>query len=389
MSAKRIAIAGSTGSIGVSALSVVDEHRDRLVVVGLAAGGNVELLAEQVRAHRPLLVSVRTDEARAALRERLGPDCPEVMVGMEGAEAVASLPESDLFLSAVVGAAGIRPAFRAVASGKQLALANKESLVAAGEAITRQAAERDVSILPVDSEHSALHQCLRGSRPGEVRRVILTASGGPFRKTLAKDMAAVTPEEALRHPTWEMGPKITIDSATLMNKGLEVIEARWLFGLQPERIDVLVHPQSTIHSIVEFTDGSMLAQLGETDMRHPIRYALSYPERWGASGPGLDLTRVGKLEFEAVDRGRFPCLGLAYQALRAGGTAPAVMNAANEVAVGAFLDRRIGFAQIPEIIARTLERCRSGSAETIERVLEADSDARSVAAGFLRSEVAG
>ena len=219
--------------------------------------------------------------------------------------------------------------------------------------------------------------------------MILTASGGPFRKTPAKDMAAVTPEEALRHPTWEMGRKITIDSATLMNKGLEVIEARWLFGLQPERIDVLVHPQSTIHSIVEFTDGSMLAQLGETDMRHPIRYALSYPERWDAAGPGLDLTRVGKLEFEAVDRGRFPCLGLAYQALRAGGTAPAIMNAANEVAVGAFLDGRIGFAQIPEIIARTLERCRPGSAETIEEVLEADSGARSIAAGFLRSEVAG
>src|SRR5437867_2517296 len=381
---RRIAIGGSTGSVGVNALDVIGAHPDRLSVVALAAGNNVELLAQQVRAFRPRLVSVRAEPARRSLRERLGADCPEVMVGIEGAEAVASFPEADVYFSAIVGAAGVRPTYKAVAAGKQVALANKESLVAAGAAIVAEAEARGVEILPVDSEHSAVHQCLRAACRSELRRLILTASGGPFRRTPAAELPSVTPAQALRHPTWEMGRKITIDSATLMNKGLEVIEARWLFGLGPDHIEVLIHPQSAVHSLVEFTDGSMLAQLGEADMRHPIRYALSYPDRWESSHPGLDLARVGKLEFEAVDRERFPCLGLAYRALERGGAAPAVLNAANEVAVAAFLEGKLRFTSIALLIEKTLDRCPDGPARSLEDFMEADAQARRIAEELLQ-----
>jgi 1-deoxy-D-xylulose-5-phosphate reductoisomerase len=380
---KRVALGGSTGSVGVAALDVVASHPDRLTVVALAAGGNVALLAEQVRAFRPSLVSVRDDRVRRLLMHDLGADCPEVMTGTEGVEAVASHPDSDIFLSAIVGAAGVRPTWRAVASGKTLALANKESLVTAGPAIMTEAASRGVAILPVDSEHSGVHQCLRAGHASELRRLILTASGGPFRKTPAEELSKVTPEQALRHPTWNMGRKISIDSATLMNKGLEVIEARWLFGLTAERIDVVVHPQSTVHSLVEFADGSVIAQLGVTDMRHPIRYALSWPDRWDAPGERLDLVRIGRLDFEEPDRGRFPCLDLAYAALREGGMAPAVLNAANEIAVAAFLDRRIGFLAIPDVIERTLGQCARPAGRSVEDFLSADADARRVAMGFV------
>ena len=365
--------------MGVAALDVIAAHPDRLSVVALAAGSNAERLAAQVRVFRPGLVSVRDERTRGRLREELGPGAPEILVGAEGVEAVASHPEADIFLSAIVGAAGVRPTWRAVASGKTLALANKESLVTAGEAIMAEAHARKVAVLPVDSEHSGVHQCLRAGRATELRRLILTASGGPFRTAPAESLKTVTPEQALKHPTWDMGKKISIDSATLMNKGLEVIEARWLFGLREEQIDVVVHPQSTVHSLVEFADGSVIAQLGVTDMRHPIRYALSWPDRWEAPGERLDLARMGRLDFEAPDHGRFPCLGLAYAALRAGGTAPAALNAANEVAVDAFLNARIGFTGIPVLIEKTMARCRPGAGRSLEDFLAADAEARRLA----------
>jgi 1-deoxy-D-xylulose-5-phosphate reductoisomerase len=376
---KKVAIAGSTGSIGVSALEVIASHPERLSPVALAAGRNMRLLAEQVRRFRPRLVSVGGEKARQELRELLGGEGPDVMTGVEGAEAVATYPDAEIFLSAIVGAAGVRPTYSAVAAGKQVALANKESLVVAGEPIMAEAARCQVEILPVDSEHNALHQCLRGGKRSEVRRLILTASGGPFRETPAEEMTRLTPEQALKHPTWEMGRKITIDSATLMNKGLEVIEARWLFGLAGDRISVVIHPQSTVHSLVEFTDGSVLAQLGVTDMRLPIRYALSYPERWEGPEPALDLARAGRLDFEEVDRNRFPCLDLGYRALREGGTAPAVLNAANEVAVESFLEGKIRFTSVPELIERTLDRSDSSPGGSLEEFLEADRWARSAA----------
>ena len=353
---KRIAILGSTGSIGRSALAVVAAHPERLEVVGLAAGRNVERFAEQVAGVRPAVVALADKESLDRLRGAGAlPAGAATGWGEDGLVAVATHPRVDLVLCASAGTAALGATLAAIEAGKTVALANKEVLVMAGRLMVGAARRRGVNILPVDSEHNAIHQCVDGRAPDDVLRYILTASGGPFRDRPAADLAAVTPEDALRHPTWSMGPKITIDSATLMNKGLEVIEARWLFDAPPDRIDVVVHPQSVVHSLVELRDGSVIAQLGVTDMRLPIQYAFSYPERWPAPLPALDLAACGPLDFEAPDTGRFPCLGLAYQALRAGAAFPAVLNAANEVAVAAFLERRLPFTGIPRVIAATLD----------------------------------
>src|SRR3954454_10514791 len=330
---KRIAILGSTGSIGQSALAVVDAHRDRLRVVGLAAGENADLLAEQIARYQPAIAAMATGEAIDRL---IGSGAGGVTIGgtgRDGLVAVASHPDADVVLCASSGTEALEAVLAAIELGKTIALANKEVLVMAGGIVTDAAARRGVAILPVDSEHNAIHQCLDGRPAGDVRRLILTASGGPFRGRSAGELEAVSAEAALKHPTWRMGRKITIDSATLMNKGLEVIEAYWLFGVGAGQIDVVIHPQSVVHSMVEFTDGSILAQLGVTDMRLPIQYACSYPDRWEAALPSLDLARLGRLEFHVPDTGRFPCLTLAYRALREGGTLPVVLNAANEVAV--------------------------------------------------------
>ena len=353
---KRIAVLGSTGSIGRSALAVAAAHPERLEVVGLAAGRNVGRFAGQVAAAKPAAVAL----ADAAALDRLrGTGALSASAaagwGEEGLVAVATHPRVDLVLCASAGTAALGATLAAVEAGKTVALANKEVLVTAGRLMIAAARRRGVAILPVDSEHNAIHQCVDGRAPDDVLRYVLTASGGPFRDRPAADLETVTPEDALRHPTWSMGPKITIDSATLMNKGLEVIEARWLFDAPPERIDVLVHPQSVVHSLVELRDGSVIAQLGVTDMRLPIQYAFSYPERWPAPLPALDLAACGPLDFQAPDAGRFPCLGLAYHALRAGAGFPAVLNAANEVAVAAFLARRLPFTAIPRVIEATLD----------------------------------
>ena len=374
---KKLAILGSTGSVGRSALDIIGRHPDRFRVVGLGGG-------EKIERFRPELVSSTSAGAPRFLSDRFGAACPEVMIGTEGAVAVATHPDVDILLSAIVGAAGILPTYRAVEAGRTIALANKESLVACGELIMARARETGAVILPVDSEHNALHQCLRGSDEGDIRRLILTASGGPFRGRTRSELEGITPEQALRHPTWDMGPKITIDSATLMNKGLEVIEAHWLFAVPGERIEVLVHPQSTVHSIVEFRDGSMIAQLGVTDMRHPIQYALTWPERWDSPLDPLDLAAIGRLEFSRPDHATFPCLGLAYRALKAGGSAPAVLNAANEVAVACFLERKIPFTAIPEVIRDTLDREPRRTPGSIEDLLAIDGDARRTAGEIAR-----
>jgi len=365
----RIAILGSTGSIGESALSVVDAHADRVTVVALAAGLNTRRLAEQARKYRPALVSVATDAGRVQLLDELpsGDRPASVESGAQGLVAAATHPDVDLVLCASSGAAGLEAAFAAIEHGKTVALANKEVLVMAGELMVAAARQHGVSLLPVDSEHNAIHQCLHGRAPEEVRRLILTASGGPFRDWTPEALARVTPADALRHPTWQMGRKITIDSSTLMNKGLEVIEARLLFDVPPARIDVDVHPQSVVHSLVELRDGSVLAQLGVTDMRLPIQYAFSYPDRWDAPVPSLDVTRMGRLDFVPPNLEAFRCLRLAYDALEHGGAWPVVLNAANEVAVNAFLEGQLQFLQIPVVIERALEA--SGRETSVPRSL--------------------
>ena len=379
---KRIAILGSTGSIGRSALSVIEAQAGRLEVVGLAAGRNADLLAEQAGRHRPRVVAASTpaalDQAQAALR-RAGVDVEQACAGQDGLRAVATHPDADVVLCATAGTAGLDATLAAIDAGKTIALANKEVLVMAGGLMMRAARRRGVAILPVDSEHNAIHQCVHGRHPDEVRRLILTASGGPFRDRPAAELEAVTPREALDHPTWRMGRKITVDSATLMNKGLEVIEARWLFEAPPDRIDVVVHPQSIVHSLVELRDGSVIAQLGVTDMRLPIQYALSYPERWDAPLPALDLAGCGRLDFDRPDLQRFPCLALAYRALRGPTALPVILNAANERAVEAFLDQRLGFTAIPAAIERALdagERRQAGDVRTLAAVREVDAWAR-------------
>jgi 1-deoxy-D-xylulose-5-phosphate reductoisomerase len=361
---------------------VVASRPDRFRVAALAAGNNLDLLTEQVRRFRPDLVAVRDARAAEDLRRHL-PAGTRVVHGEEGRREAAVRSDVDVVVCALVGSIGLRSAFAAVDAGKTLALANKEALVVGGAPLTRRAAETGAAILPVDSEHNAVHQCLRGESPSEIRRLWLTASGGPFRAWPRERLAAATPEQALQHPTWRMGRKVTIDSATLMNKGLEVIEAHWLFGLAGDRIRVLVHPGSVVHSMVEFVDGSFKAQLGVTDMRAPIQYALTWPERCPTELPPFDPVAAGPLVFEEPDPGRFPCLSLAYAALSAGGAAPAVLNAANEVAVAAFLEGRAGFLDIPAVVEAALARHAGHPAGSLDELLEADRLARDAAAAAL------
>src|SRR6266498_1422345 len=377
---KGIAILGSTGSIGCNTLRVVESFgTERFRVVALGAGHNVHTLADQIAKHLPEVVSVETEETAHTLRAKLFEkdiDLPRIIVGEPGLIEIATHPQADCVVSATVGAVGFVPTLRALEAGKRVALANKETLVMAGELMTQAARASGAELLPVDSEHNALHQCLRGEKPSEVRRIILTASGGPFRTKTKSQMQQSTVSEALRHPTWNMGAKVTIDSATLMNKGLEVIEAHWLFGFGPDQIDILVHPESVVHSMVELIDGSVMAQLGVTDMRHAIQYALTFPERHTCDLPSLDLTSLYALHFEAPDYERFPCIALAYRALRAGGTLPAAMNAANEEAVRAFIEMQIYLTDIPQVIEAVMDEHPVRPLKNIETVLEADREAR-------------
>lgn len=380
---RKISILGSTGSIGRQTLAVVEAMPERFGVVALAAGGNLDELMKQIAKHRPQLVSV-ADGARATeLAERLRAaghsPLPEIQHGSAGLIAVATHPEADIVMSAAVGVVGLEATYAAVKAGKKIALSNKEVLVAAGEVVMAAVRAAGVELLPVDSEHNAIHQCLRGGQRSEVKRLILTASGGPFRKTPLAQMASATPEQALAHPNWVMGRRITIDSATLVNKGFEVIEAHWLFDMRPDQIDVVIHPQSTIHSMVEYVDGSILAQLGPTDMRMPIQYALTYPERATSNGVALDWTRLKRLDFQKVSARRFPCLRLAREALRKKGAYPCAFNAADEVAVEAFLERRIPFGAIAELIESVLTRMPRTRLGSIADVLAADAEARRLA----------
>ncbi|MFN0086665.1 MAG: 1-deoxy-D-xylulose-5-phosphate reductoisomerase [Blastocatellia bacterium] len=377
---KQIAILGSTGSIGVNTLRVVDAFPGEFGVAALGAGTNIEVLAEQVERHRPRVVST-SDEAsaerlRAELARRGVSQLPAIHSGVAGLIEVATCDGAEIVIGAVVGALGLLPIWHALELGRRVALANKETLVIAGALMTAAAERHRAEILPVDSEHNALHQCLRGETRGELKRLILTASGGPFRNATREEIEIATPAQALKHPTWRMGAKITIDSATMMNKGLEVIEAHWLFGCTAEEIDIVVHPQSIVHSMVELVDGSIIAQMGVTDMRHAIQYALTYPARRPSALPSLDIMAMGRLEFFPPDPERFPCVRLAYQALRTGGTMPAVLNAANEVAVAAFLDERIRFGDISRLIGEACGAHAPRPAGSIEAVLAADGWAR-------------
>jgi 1-deoxy-D-xylulose-5-phosphate reductoisomerase len=375
-----VAILGSTGSIGCNTLRVIEALTSaRMRVVGLAAGSNIERLADQVATHLPEVVSVENEELAHELRARLferDVDLPRIVTGETGLVEVATHPKADCVVSATVGAIGFLPTLRALEAGKRVALANKETLVMAGELMTRAARQSGAELLPIDSEHNALHQCLRGERREEVRRIILTASGGPFRTKNKAEMKRASVSEAMRHPTWNMGAKITIDSATLMNKGLEVIEAHWLFGFGPGEIDIVVHPESVVHSMIEMIDGSVIAQMGITDMRHAIQYALTYPERHTCQLPPLDLTAISKLHFETPDLDRFPCIALAYRALTEGGTLPAAMNAANEEAVSAFIDQRISLTEIPQVVETVMNSHVNQPANSIETILDADHRAR-------------
>ncbi len=384
---KRLSILGSTGSIGRSTLAVVAEYPDKFAVVGLAAGKNVELLAEQVARFRPALVSVQDEAGAARLRELVAPG-PEILVGRAGALAVATA-SVELVVSAMVGAVGLEPTLAAIRAGLPVALANKETLVAAGPLVMTLARERGVPLVPVDSEHSAIFQALQGQRRADIRRLWLTASGGPFRSWEADRLERATAAQALKHPNWSMGAKITIDSATLMNKALEVIEASVLFGLPVDQIGVYVHPQSIVHSLVEFVDGSVIAQLGVPDMRLPIAYALNYPRRLPLNSPPLDLCRIARLTFETPDQTRFPALALGYAAARTGGTMPAVLSAANEVAVAAFLDGRLRFPEIPRVVARTMEAHEACELTDLAQVLTVNRWARDFAAGLISPQADG
>jgi 1-deoxy-D-xylulose-5-phosphate reductoisomerase len=385
---RQLAILGSTGSIGRQCLSVVESLAGRFGVVALAAGGNLVELAGQIKKHKPEVVSVgdsnRVDELVAMLREKGVARLPAIHHGREGMLAVGTHSKADIVVSAAVGVVGLEATYEAVKLGKTVALSNKEVLVAAGELVMAAAKKAGRELLPVDSEHNAVHQCLRGGTHGEIRRLVLTASGGPFRKTPLVALARATPEQALAHPNWRMGNRITIDSATMMNKGFEIIEARWLFGVRPDQIDVVVHPQSTVHSMVEFVDGSVLAQLGPTDMRMPIQYALTYPERLASNDLALDWTRLKRLDFAKASARRFPCLRLAREAMKKGGAFPCALNAADEIAVAAFLERQLPFLGIPEVIERVLVRTPRVRFERMEDVLTADAEARRMA----REEVA-
>jgi 1-deoxy-D-xylulose-5-phosphate reductoisomerase len=384
MVTKGVAILGSTGSIGCNTLRVIETlTTQQMRVVALAAGSNVERLADQVAVHLPEVVSVESEEAAHELRALLfarNVDLPRLVIGEEGLVEVATHEHADCVVSATVGAVGFLPTLRALEAGKRVALANKETLVMAGELMTRAARNSGAELLPVDSEHNALHQCLRGEKREEVRRIVLTASGGPFRTKNRDEMKLASVAEAMQHPTWTMGAKITIDSATLMNKGLEVIEAHWLFGFGADEIGILVHPESVVHSMIEMVDGSMIAQMGVTDMRHAIQYALTYPERHSSPLPPLDLTTISRLHFEAPDLERFPCIALAYRALTTGGTLPAAMSAANEEAVAAFLDERICLTEIALVIEKVMNQHAPSPVEDIAGVLAVDHWARLAAA---------
>jgi 1-deoxy-D-xylulose-5-phosphate reductoisomerase len=374
---KRLTLLGATGSIGLRTLELVSSFPEEFQVAGLAArGSNVELIAELCRKFSPSAVALLDRGAVDRLSRLLTAPRPALLAGPEGLVALARDVEADVVVSALVGAAGLLPTMAGILAGRTVALANKETLVMAGSLMTAAARRRGVKLLPVDSEHSAIFQCLVGHNRGDVHRILLTASGGPFRETPKARLATVTVEDALRHPTWKMGAKITIDSATLMNKGLEIIEARWLFDLTPDRVQVVVHPQSIIHSMVEYIDGSVIAQLGVPDMGVPILYALTYPERRPTPAARLDLTRVGPLTFFEPDTDKFPCLRLARTALEHGSAAPVVLNAANEIAVAAFLDRRIGFNDIAALIERALGEARTDDVASIEECVAVDVETR-------------
>jgi len=379
-----VAILGSTGSIGRQAQQVILELGAEFRVLGIAAGRNKELVLEQVKIFHPEVVSVAREEDAQWLKRNLEPGInTEIVWGMDGLVTVATWEGVDIVLTAVSGAVGLLPTVKALQAGKDIALANKETLVAAGPLIMQLARERGRSLFPVDSEHSAIWQCLQGENRSEVAKIILTASGGPFRTFKPEQLEAVTPEKALKHPNWDMGGKITIDSATLMNKGLEVIEARWLFGIDYDSIQVVIHPQSIVHSMVEFVDGSVIAQMGVPDMRLPIQYALTYPRRLRGPAPRLSWP-IGDLSFEAPDMERFPCLRLAYEAGRTGGTMPAALNAANEIAVGEFLAGRIGFMDIPRIVEKVMAKHSIVARPSLENIMDADQWARELARFYVR-----
>jgi 1-deoxy-D-xylulose-5-phosphate reductoisomerase len=386
---KSIAILGSTGSIGRQCLQVIESMPNRLQIVALAAGTNLDELVGQIQRHKPKLVSVADAAGASDLASRLQSaglaQVPEIEHGAAGNKAVATIAEAQVVVSAAVGVVGLEATYAAVVAGKQVALSNKEVLVAAGELVMAAVKRAGVELLPVDSEHNAVHQCLRAGTHAEVRRLILTASGGPFRKTPLDQIAKATPEQALAHPNWKMGQRITIDSATLVNKGFEVIEARWLFGMPLDRIDVVIHPQSTIHSMVEYVDSSVLAQLGPTDMRVPIQYALTYPERVESNELRLDWKNLKRLDFQSVPPRRFPCLKLAREASRKGGVLPAALNAADEVAVAAFLERQLEFGGIAQVIERVLERMPRSKPASIADILAADAEARRLASEEIRN----
>ena len=380
---KSIALLGSTGSIGVSTLALVREFPEHFAVFGMVAGRNLRLLAKQIKEFSPGCVAIQREEDVLPLRRLIGKQKVEILFGESGAAVVAAAPEVDVVLAAIVGGAGLMPSFKGLLAGKEIALANKEALVMAGEIFVAAAKSKGVRLLPVDSEHSAIFQCLQGNQRKDVDKIILTASGGPFLRTPLSVLSKVSIAQALKHPNWKMGRKITIDSATMMNKGLEVIEARWEFDMAPSAIEVVIHPQSVVHSMVRYQDGAIMAQLGIADMRIPIAYALAFPNRLKGNWPPLDLTAHGVLNFMPVEKKRFPALSLAYDALREGGTMSTVLNAANEIAVGAFLAGRIGFREIHRIIVKTMERYANRSASEIGEILEIDHWSRHEASSLI------
>jgi 1-deoxy-D-xylulose-5-phosphate reductoisomerase len=382
---KKITLLGSTGSIGVNALDVLDKNPKKFKVVALTAGRNIRLLAQQILKFHPKIVAVQSRQDAERLHQILGvKNNIPILYDETGIEEVASYPSSDIVLSAISGAAGLKPTLAAIEAGKDIALANKETMVVAGHIVTKKARQKNIKILPVDSEHSAIFQCLAGQRPENLRRIILTASGGPFYTLSKADLKKVTLAQALKHPRWEMGRKITIDSASLMNKGLEVIEAKWFFNLDIAHIDVLIHPQSVVHSLIELLDGSVLAQLGIADMRIPIAYAFAYPDLMTNELPLLNLAKTGPLEFHQPDMNKFPCLELAYEAGRSGGTAPVVLNAANEVAVAAFIENKICFSDLPKVIEKVLHKHHTTNNPSLENILGIDGEARMQAQSVIK-----
>jgi 1-deoxy-D-xylulose-5-phosphate reductoisomerase len=387
MAVRTLSILGSTGSIGVNTLEVVRQFPDRFRIVGLAAGRNIARLSEQTQEFRPQAVGVLDEEHADRLEQMLrhSPERPQIFFGSEGYRSIASLPEVNMVVAAMVGAAGLVPTVAAIEAGKHIALANKETLVIGGAVVVPLVERQGVQLLPVDSEHSAIFQALQGNQRQSLRRILLTASGGPFFRKSLEELAEVTPQAALRHPNWSMGRKITIDSATLMNKGLEVIEAHWLFKVDVNQVSVHIHPESIVHSMVEYVDGSVIAQLGIPDMKTPIAYALSYPERLPLDLPALDLFQLQNLSFYPPDDTKFPCLRLAYEACQVGSTMPAVLNAANEVAVDAFLEGRIAFPEVPRLIASVMEQHQVASETTLHHILEADRWAREESLRMIRN----